>query len=92
MKLQPLANTPFYTKLAMVLISVIALGFLSILGKEVLSPLLFAMLLAILLLPLSSFFEQRLRFRRSAAAGLSVILMIIFISGVLYFFVKRTLP
>ena len=84
MKLQPLANIPFYTKLAMVLISVLALGFLSILGKEVLCPLLFAMLLAILLLPLSAFFEQRLRFRRSAAAGLSVILMIVFISGVLY--------
>ena len=84
MKLQPSANIPFYTKLAMVLISVLALGFLSILGKEVLCPLLFAMLLAILLLPLSAFFEQRLRFRRSAAAGLSVILMIVFISGVLY--------
>ena len=84
MKLQPLTNTPFYTKLAMVLISVIALGFLAILGKEVLSPLLFAMLLSILLLPLAGFFEQRLKFRRSAAAGLSVILMIFFLGGILY--------
>ena len=84
MQIPPLTNTPFYTKMAMVLICLIALGFLTILGKEVLSPLLFAMLLSILLLPIASFFEQRLKFRRSAAAGISVILVIVLLSGVLY--------
>ena len=84
MQIPPLSNTPFYTKMAMVLLSLIALGFLTILGKEVLSPLLFAMLLSILLLPLAAFFEKRLKFHRSAAAGLSVVLMIIFICGILY--------
>ena len=84
MNLQMLYSRPFYTKLAMVLVSLIALGYLAILGKEVLSPLLFAMLLSILLLPLAGFFEHRFKFRRSAAAGVSVILMIFFISGILY--------
>ena len=75
---------PFYTKLAMVLVSLIALGYLSILGKEVLSPLLFAFLFSILLLPLAHFFEKRLKFRRSAAAGLSVLLLIFFVGLILY--------
>ena len=89
MNLQTLYSRPFYTKLAMVLVSLIALGYLAILGKEVLSPLLFAMLLSILLLPLAGFFEHRFKFRRSAAAGVSVILMIFFISGILYLVGKQ---
>ena len=84
MKILPSSATPFYTKLAMVLISLIAIGYLCVLGKEVLSPLLFALLLSILLLPVAGFLEQRLKFRRSAAAGVSVILLIIFIYLILY--------
>lgn len=84
MKLLPSSATPFYTKLAMVLISIIAIGYLSVLAKEVLSPLLFAMLLSILLLPVAAFLEQRLKFRRSAAAGVSVILLIFFVVVIFY--------
>jgi predicted PurR-regulated permease PerM len=84
MKIAPLTATPFYTKLAMILVSLIAIGYISVLGKEVLSPLLFALLLSILLLPIAGFLERRLKFRRSAAAGVSVILLIIFVGLVLY--------
>ena len=41
--------TPFYEKLALVLIALIALGYVVILAKEVLDPLLFGFLFAILL-------------------------------------------
>ena len=78
-------STPFYTKLAMILFSLIALGYLSILAKKILCPLVFSLLFAIVLLPLASFFEKRLKFPRSAASGLSVVSMILFIGIILYF-------
>jgi putative permease len=75
---------PFYIRLALVLVSILCLGYLALEGKEILSPLLFALLFAILLLPISRFFEKRCRLPRSAAAGISVILFLAAISGVLY--------
>ena len=78
-------SAPFYTKLAMILISLIALGFIFIVGKKILSPLLFSFLFAISLLPLAGFLETKLKFTRGAASGLSVILLLSFISLILYF-------
>lgn len=75
---------PFYVKLAMVLVSLIAMGYLAILGKAVLSPLIFSFLFAILLYPVSKFLEQRLKFPKGLASILSVILFISLISGILY--------
>lgn len=77
---------PFVAKLALVLLSIIMMGYLAILGKTILSPLLFSLLMAFLLLPLANFLEQRLKFRRSLAALTAVILMIAVIYGVVYFF------
>jgi predicted PurR-regulated permease PerM len=67
---------PFYLRLALVLLSLIAIGFLVLIGKEVLSPLLFSFMFAMLLLPLCRFFEQKCRLPRSAAAMLSVVLFL----------------
>ncbi len=78
-------SAPFYTKLAMILISLIALGFICIVGKKILSPLLFSFLFAIALLPVAGFFETKLKLSRSAASGLSVVLLLSFISLILYF-------
>src|ERR1022692_707387 len=75
---------PFYNKLAMVLISVIALFYIAILGKDILAPMLFALLFSVLLLPIARFIETRLRFHRSLAAGLSVLLLMLAMAGVLY--------
>ncbi|HEV8084931.1 MAG TPA: AI-2E family transporter [Chitinophagaceae bacterium] len=75
---------PFYFKLAMVLIAILALGYISILTKEVLSPLLFGLLFSILLLPLSVYFEKKLKFRRSASSALSVLLLIVALAAVLF--------
>ena len=74
---------PFYFKLAMVLIGIVALGYLSILGKEVLCPLLFGLLFSILLLPLAGYFENKLKFRRNAASALSVLLLLLSIGSVI---------
>jgi predicted PurR-regulated permease PerM len=75
---------PFYEKLSLVLIGLIALGYLVIEGKEVLDPLMFGFLFAILLLPVSGFFERKLRLPRSISSLLSIILLICFIGGILY--------
>jgi len=75
---------PFYVKTMCVLVSLIAFGYLVIIAKEILSPLIFSCLFSILLLPMASFFETRLKLPRSAASMLSVILMLGTICLVLY--------
>jgi predicted PurR-regulated permease PerM len=75
---------PFYAKLALVLIGIMSLGFLIHLGKEILDPLIFGFLFAILLLPLCNFFERKLKMPRSMAAFLSIFLLIAFIGSIMY--------
>ena len=84
MALPKLPPTPFYTRLAAVLVSLIALFYIAILGKTILSPLLFSLLFAVLLLPLANVLERKLRFSRSAAAAVSVILLVLSLAGILY--------
>lgn len=75
---------PFYEKLSLVLIGLIALGYLVILGKDMLDPLVFGFLFAILLLPIASFLEKKLRLPRSLSSLVSILLLLSFIGGVLY--------
>jgi predicted PurR-regulated permease PerM len=77
-------TTPFYEKLSLTLVGLIALGFLVIEGKEVLDPLMFGFLFAILLLPVSNFFEKKCRLPRSASSLLSILLLLAFVGGILY--------
>jgi putative permease len=76
---------PFYQKLASVLVSLIAIGYLVILGKEILSPLIFSCLFSILLLPLASFMEKRFGFRRGLASILAILILLAFVSTIIYF-------
>ncbi|CAN5460656.1 AI-2E family transporter [soil metagenome] len=75
---------PFYERLFITLIGLIALGYLIILGKEILDPLIFGLLFAILLLPICNFLEKRLRFPRPVSSFVAILLMIAFVYGVLY--------
>lgn len=77
-------NTPFYTRLAMILVSIIALCYLAILGKKILSPLLFSLLFSIVLLPLASFLEHKCRMPRSMASLLAVLILVGSAGFVLY--------
>lgn len=79
-----IADRPFYIKLTCVLISIVLMGYLAIIGKEVLSPLLFAGLFSILLLPLARFLENRCRLPRSLASLVAVLLFLGCINFVLY--------
>lgn len=80
----PVRQAPFYTKLAMVLISLIALVYIAILGKPVLVPLLFGLLFSVLLLPVAGFLERRCRLPRSLASVCSVLLLVISLAAVFY--------
>jgi predicted PurR-regulated permease PerM len=75
---------PFYERLALIVIGITALGYLVVLGKEILDPLLFGFLFAILLLPVSNFLERKFRLPRSMSSLVSIMLFIGFISFVLY--------
>jgi len=75
---------PFYERLSLVLVGILALGYLVIQGKDVLDPLMFGFLFAILLLPVSGFFERKLKVPRSVSSFLSIILLVGFVAGVLY--------
>src|SRR5580698_292164 len=77
-------NVPFYEKLSLVLVGLIALGYLVIQAKDVLDPLMFGFLFAILLLPVSNFFEKKCRLPRSASSLLSILLLIGFVFGIGY--------
>jgi predicted PurR-regulated permease PerM len=75
---------PFYEKLSLVLVGLIALGYLVILAKDLLDPLIFGFLFAILLLPICNYFEKKLRFNRSIASITSIVLLIVFVGGILF--------
>ncbi|MEO6232946.1 MAG: AI-2E family transporter [Ferruginibacter sp.] len=74
---------PLYVKLTMILISIIAITYISVIIKEVLSPLLFGLLFSILLLPAAGFFETKLKFSRSGASAVSVLLLLLSIVAVM---------
>ncbi len=78
-------SVPFYAKLSLVLFSLIALCFIAIEVKEVLSPLIFSLLFSVALLPVVNFFERRLRLPGGMAAGFSVILLVTALFFLFYF-------
>lgn len=74
-----------YARIALILHAFVLVLFILHLGKPLFIPLFFAFLTAILLYPVTQFFE-RLRLAKGLAAILSVILFIIFIGAIIFFF------
>ncbi len=82
--MKPTIILPFYLKLGMVLLSLIALFYVAILGKGILAPMIFALLSATLLLPVAGYLETKCKFPRSLAAVCAVLLLVICIAAVFY--------
>lgn len=76
---------PFYVRLASVLIAVSIMFIILYIGKGILIPVIMALLFAILLRPISSFFRKKLRFSNVIASIITVVLFVIVILGVLTF-------
>lgn len=77
---------PFYISFTFKLLLLICLGAIITYGQTLLIPLAFAILLSILLLPVTNFLEKRLWFPKALANMLSVIIAISLIGAVIYFF------
>jgi predicted PurR-regulated permease PerM len=75
---------PFYHKFALVLLSIVLLGGLIFIGADILMPLFFAMVLAILLLPVNNWLVKH-KFPKVPAMLISIFLALAFIAGILYF-------
>lgn len=76
---------PFYVRLACILISLAIIFFFLSVANEILVPILLSMLFAILLRPLVSFYNVRLRFPHVLAVLISVLIFILVISGIIFF-------
>lgn len=68
------SGLPFYLKLACTLISILVLGYIAKIGDTILVPFILGLLLALLLVPISNFFESKLKLPRTIAGILTVLL------------------
>lgn len=81
-----LFTLPFIANLTLALLSIIMLGYLLILGKVILAPFFFALLLALLFLPFTKFLEAKLRFPRFISTFSAVLVLLSVLVGLSYFF------
>lgn len=76
---------PFYAKFAFTLVILVVITFIIYVGQSVILPLLMALLFAILLRPVSNFFEKKLRFPHVLATLFTVILFVLLFAILFYF-------
>lgn len=80
----PATRTPFYQKLSLTLISITLLSLGLYYAKGIILPVLFAILLAMLLLPVTNFLAKK-KFPKPLSIIIPLFLSIILIAAVLYF-------
>ena len=76
--------TPFYTRLAHILICLICLSYIAIVGRTLLAPLIFAFLFSLLLLPFAGFLETRFKLPRSLSSLFALLSLILGITGIVF--------
>lgn len=81
-------KTPFYQKLTYNLLSLSVLGVLFYLGQGILKPLFFAILLAVLLLPVVNFFRRK-KFNKILSIIITLALTLTVILAITYFFSRQ---
>lgn len=82
-------TTPFYTRLAHVLISIICLFYLAIIGETLLAPLIFAFLFSLLLLPFANFLERRWKFPRTLSSATVLMTLVFGITAIAYLLLNQ---
>src|SRR6478735_5491604 len=85
-----LKEQPFYFRTSMILFMLVLIGFILFVGADIIVPFAFAVLLSILLIPITSFLERR-GLGRINAITISILLAVLFIGGVLYFLSSQIL-
>jgi len=80
-----LIKLPFYVKLSCIFLSIICFSFIFYIGRDIVTPILMAFLFSILLLPLFTLLNIKLKFPRYLAAIICVLIFASFILGILAF-------
>lgn len=80
----PTSKPPFYQQLSLTLISLTIICNAIFIGQDILVPLVFSILLAILLLPVTNFLERK-KLPRAIANIIGILLAFLFIGGIVYF-------
>lgn len=75
---------PFVQQLAYILISCIAVVYIASIASEIIIPLLFALLISILLLPVSQWLEKKLKLSRGFAAFFALLFFAVIIISIFY--------
>lgn len=75
---------PFYYRSAQVLLALIAFTFVMYIGQEIIVPILFALVLAILLNPIVEFLIKH-RWKRTLAISVAVLSLVVVVISVMYF-------
>lgn len=80
-----LLKFPFYAKLTLILLSLIAITFIFYIGQDILVPVMMSFLFAILLHPIVQFLKSRLYFPHVLAVMVSVLLFVLLILSLFVF-------
>lgn len=78
-------NPPLYLKLSLILISLLSIGLIFYLGRDVITPVLLAFLLSVLLLPIYDFLNSKLKLPNTIASFFSVLFFVIIVLAILAF-------
>ena len=81
-------NWQLYSRASIILMGIVTVFFISFIGREILLPVLFSTIIAILLNPVVNFLTKY-KFNRVLAISLAVLVSIIFILGISYFIVSQ---
>lgn len=76
---------PFYARLSFILISLIAIWVILYYGQNIITPVLLALLFSILLGPIKTFLERKLRIPHVIASLTAVVLFVAFFAGIIFF-------
>lgn len=76
---------PFYLKLTCILLSLISIGAIIYVGSDVITPVMLAFLFTVLLLPMHSFLQNKLRLPIYLASFLTVVVFVLCIAAILAF-------
>ena len=79
---------PVYLKMAQILMGIVLLFFILYIGQDIIIPLVFAIMIAILLNPVILFL-CRMKVPRVLAIILSLVVTMLLITGIFYFFVSQ---
>lgn len=81
-------DIPLYAKACITLLLITLIGGIIFIGKDIIIPFSFALLIAVLLLPINVFLEKR-KVNRVLAIIVSLIVSILFFTAILYFLARQ---